>query len=152
MKGFKPTFLFLSICCFLFLTSCVVKDSPAPGCVDFLLFAPMGGCNGKTILTDLTLEGFPECIQVTVNNCNGGILEVQNNCSETLILGNLEIPPGESFNLDIQPGTDGGFDLVRTPSNFSDYSPSKDQTINIVGHIGNQAISITLIKTAPLCK
>jgi hypothetical protein len=112
----------------------------------------MGGCNGKTILTDLTLEGFPECAQVTVNNCNGGVLKVQNGCSEALILDNLEIPSGESFNLDIQPGTDGGFDLVRTPSNFSDYSPLEDQIIQFTGSFGDQTISMTFLKTAPLCK
>jgi hypothetical protein len=112
----------------------------------------MGGCNGKTILTDLTLEGFPNCIQVSVNNCNGGVLEVHNNCSETLILGNLEIPPGESFNLDILPTSDGSFDLVRTPSNFSDYSPTEDQTIVISGHIGDRSLSLSLTKTAPLCE
>jgi hypothetical protein len=152
MKTIRPFFFILLTCGLFMLTSCIVKDSPAPGCVEYLLFAPMGGCNGKTILTDLTLEGFPECIVVTVNNCNGGVLNVQNDSSKALTLGNLEIPAGESFNLDVQPDSDGGFVLVRIPSNFSNYSPTTDQTIQITGAIGDQALTISLTKTAPLCE
>jgi len=152
MKSFQRTILFFSLCSLLFLTGCIVKDSPAPGCVEYIGFSPIGGCNGKTIITDLTLEGFPECVQMTINNCNGGVLEVQNDCSETLILGKLEIPPGESFNLDVQTVSDGGFVLVRTPSNFSNYTPGTDQSVQITGTIGNQTLSMFFLKTAPLCE
>jgi hypothetical protein len=152
MKTIRPFYFILLTCGFFIITGCIVKESPAPGCVEYLLIAPMGGCSGKTILTDLELEGFPECAKVTVNNCNGGVLAVQNDCSEALSLSNFEIAPGESFNLDVQPDSDGGFVLVRTPSNFSDYSPSEDQFIEIIGTIGDQALTISLTKTAPLCK
>lgn len=151
MKTIRLFFLILFICVLFLLTSCIVKDSPAPGCIEYIGFAPIGGCNGKTILTDLTLKGFPECIQVSVNNCNGGVLEVQNNCSEVLTLATLKIPSGESFNLDIQPASESGFDLVRTPSNFSNYIPTTDQTIEITGSIGDGSLFLSLIKTAPLC-
>jgi len=152
MKTIPPSHRILFIGLLFLLTGCIIKDSPAPGCVEYIGFAPMGGCNGKTILTDLTLEGFPECVQVTLNNCNGGVLEVQNDCSEILILSNLEIPPGESVNLDIKPAADGEFELIRIPSNFSDYSPTTDQSIKITGSIGDQALTISLTKTAPLCE
>ena len=152
MKTIRPFYFILLTCGLFILTSCIVKDSPAPGCVEYLLIAPMGGCNGKTILTDLELEGFPECAKVTVNNCNGGVLAVQNECSEALSLSNFEIPPGESFNLDVQPDSDGGFVLVRTPSNFSDFTPTTDQTIQITGAIGDQTLAMAFLKTAQLCE
>jgi hypothetical protein len=152
MKTIRPFYFILLICGLFLLTSCIVKDSPAPGCVEYLLIAPMGGCSGKTILTDLELEGFPECAKVTVKYCNGGVLEVQNECSEALSVSNFEVAPGESVSLDVQPAEDGGFELVSIPSNFSDYSPSEDQFIEIIGTIGDQALTISLTKTAPLCK
>jgi hypothetical protein len=67
-------------------------------------------------------------------------------------LSNFEIAPGESVSLDVQPAEDGGFELVSIPSNFSDYNPSEDQFIKIIGTIGDQALTISLTKTAPLCK
>ena len=152
MKTIRTLHRILFIGLLFLLTGCIIKDSPAPGCVEYIGFAPMGGCSGKTILTDLTLEGFPECVAVTLNNCNGGVLEVQNDCSESLTLSNLEIPPGESVSLDIKPAADGGFELIRTPSNFSDYSPTTDQSIKITGSIGDQALFMSFLKTASLCE
>ena len=152
MKIIRPEFLIIITCGLFLLTNCVVKDSPAPGCVEYLHIAPMGGCNGKTIITDLELEGFPECAKVTVNNCNGGVLAVRNDCAIILNLENMALQSGEAMTLDFQPTMDGNFELKRIPSNFSDYSPSEDQFIEIIGSIGDQAISFSLTKTAPLCE
>jgi len=152
MKNIHPVFLIIITCGLFLLTSCIINDSPAPGCVEYLLIAPMGGCNGKTIITDLELEGFPECAKVTVNNCNGGVLEVINDCTETFTLSNFEVAPGESVSLDIQPAEGDSFDLIRIPSNFSDYTPPEDQFIKFIGSIGDQTLTISLTKTAPLCE
>jgi len=152
MKTIRPLYFFLFMCGLFLLTGCIIKDSPAPGCVEYLLFAPIGGCNGKTIITDLELEGFPDCAQVTVNNCNGGVLEVQNDCSIILTLENIALQSGETMTFDIQPTMDGSFELIRIPSNFSDFTPAEDQIIEIAGSIGDQVISLSLTKTAPLCE
>ena len=71
----------------LVLAGCIVtKDSPAPGCRETLGFAPVGGCLGKTVILDLDVEPEVECLAIGVNNCNGGVLEVRNACSEALVL------------------------------------------------------------------
>jgi hypothetical protein len=80
----------LLVCAFLTVTlagGCLVKnDSPAPGCVEYWGPAPMGGCFGKTAILDLKVEPQTECLEIAVNNCNGGILEVSNACAEMLVL------------------------------------------------------------------
>jgi len=152
MKQVKIGILLIILSFLLLLSACIIKDSPAPGCIEYVGFAPMGGCNGKTIITDLVLEGFPECVQVSVNNCNGGVLEVQNNCSETLKLNGVEIPADSSDSLDIWPAADDRFELIKISSNFSDFSPSTDQRIEIIGSLDHHTVRLAFIKTAPLCE
>ena len=75
----------------LLLSGCIVtKGSPAPGCVESIGLPMSGGCFGKTVILDLTVEPENECLVITANNCNGGVLEVENSCPETLVLGGVE--------------------------------------------------------------
>jgi hypothetical protein len=152
MKHIKIGILLTILGPLLLLSGCIVKDSPAPGCIEYIGFAPVGGCNGKTIITDMVLEGFPECVQVRVNNCNGGVLEVNNSCSQSLLLDGIEIPAGASYSVDIQPTNDGKFELVPVPSNFSEFIGLTDQNIEITDSVGDQNLLLTFIKTAPLCE
>ena len=66
------------------------RDSPAPGCAGSGGF---GGCAGKTVILDLQVENAPACLTIRVNNCNGGILDVNNQCDEAAILGGPEALP-----------------------------------------------------------
>ena len=131
---------------------CVVKDSPAPGCVKYWPFAPMGGCFGKSIIKDLKVEPPIDCLAIEVNNCNGGILGVSNSCSETFVLGGVEIGPSEyNVGLDVLDQEDGRYLLTRTASNFSDYIPEEDELIELVGTLGEQKIRVSYTKTKKLC-
>ena len=105
------------IVCTLILSGCIVKDSPAPGCVQSIGLPLAGGCFGKTAIVDLKVAG-PECVVVEANNCNGGILEIRNSCPDTLQLSGMEILPSSSVSLDVIE-TEGGFMLTETDSNFS---------------------------------
>ncbi len=69
----------------------VVEDSPAPGCVKRLGISPIGGCFGKTAILDLVVEPENACLSIGVNNCNGGVLEVRNECQTALVLGGVRI-------------------------------------------------------------
>ncbi len=136
----------------LLLSGCiVVKDSPAPGCVETVGFPTMGGCFGTTAILDLTVEPENECLEITVNNCNGGILEVRNNCGEELFLGGVRVPPSDSVSLDVVEENDA-HSLIETYSNFSEYVPATDQSIEVSGTLGSQEIKVTFTKTARLCE
>ena len=147
----------LTICILLMLLSavagCVVEDSPAPGCIKYLFgCAPTGGCFGKSVITDLKVEPAIDCLTIEVNNCNGGILEVSNNCDEPFVLGGVEIGPSEyNVGLDVLGKEDGLYLLTVTYSNFSDYIPQENELIELVGTLGDQKVRVSYIKTKELC-
>ena len=132
---------------------CVVKHSPAPGCDKYLFgCAPMGGCFGKSVITDLKVEPAVDGLAIEVNNCNGGILEVSNACDEPFVLGGVEIGPSErNVGLDVLGKEDGRYLLTYTGSNFSDYIPEEDELIELVGTLGSQEVRVSYIKTKKLC-
>jgi hypothetical protein len=131
---------------------CMVKtDSPAPGCVEYWGPASIGGCFGTTAILDLEVDPQLDCLEITVNNCNGGILEVSNTCAEILALGQITIHPGErhvGLDLDRQ---NGQHVLISVDSNFSEYVPSEDELVAIRGMLGRREVKISFVKTKELC-
>jgi hypothetical protein len=114
--------------------------------------SPIGGCFGKSVITDLKVEPAIDCLTIEVNNCNGGILEVTNNCDETFVLGGVEITPQEyNVGLDVLGKEDGLWVLTKTGSNFSDYIPQEDELIELVGTLGDQEVRVSYTKTKKLC-
>ena len=111
----------------------------------------MGGCFGKTAILDLTIEPETECLVVKANNCNGGVLEVDNFCHETLILDGVEIPASGHVSLDVIE-KNGAHSLIETGGNFSNYVPEESKSIVITGKLGNQQVSLAFTKTEPLCE
>ena len=135
------------------VSSCgVKKDSAAPGCIEYRGFAGMGGCQGKTAILDLSLEPASDCLQITVNNCNGGVLEVDNECAAPFLIAGAEIPAGEhNVSLDLAIDPAGDEQLVPIASNFSDYAPDEDRPVSMQGTMGDQVFTLSFTKTAPLC-
>jgi hypothetical protein len=135
----------------LVLVGCiVVKDSPAPGCIQTIGFHPAGGCFGKTVIMDLSVEPQYECLDIAANNCNGGVLTVYNDCTEAFTLGGVTIAPGDRENLDIVK-ENGEHALVGVSSNFSDYVPETDESVQLTGILGSQEVQVVFSKTGPLC-
>ena len=135
----------------LLLSGClVVSDSPAPGCIEYVGFPASGGCFGTTAILDLEVNPEENCLDITVNNCNGGILEVYNECSEPFVLGGVTIAPGDNVGLDVVQ-TGSRHTLVEVYSNFSDYAPQVDERVQLTGTLGNREIQVAFTKTAPLC-
>jgi hypothetical protein len=135
------------------LAGCIVTvDSPAPGCRKYIGVVPMGGCSGKTAILDLEVEPEPACLTIQVNNCNGGVLEVHNACSEMLVLGGVEIPASTSVGLDVAGKQETGYSLTRAGGNFSTYTPDEDERIELTGVLGSVAIKVTFTKTKQLCE
>jgi hypothetical protein len=136
----------------LLLGGCiVVKDSPAPGCIEYIGFPMAGGCYGKTAILDLSVDPEEECLDITANNCNGGILEVHNGCNEAFVLGGVTIAPGDRAGLDVtEEGNEHS--LVEVSSNFSEYIPESDERVQIAGTLGSRAVWVTFTKTGKLCE
>jgi hypothetical protein len=134
------------------LAGCMVKkDSPAPACIQYWGPSPMGGCFGTTAILDLEVEPQLECLEITVNNCNGGILEVSNTCAEALALGQIAIHPGERYvGLDVDR-QNGQHVLITVDSNFSLYVPEEDEFVEIQGMLGGREVRISFLKTKELC-
>ncbi|MCP4540383.1 MAG: hypothetical protein GY832_24865 [Chloroflexi bacterium] len=150
-KSKKTVLLVVGIQVVVLLSCIVVKDSPAPGCVETVGIGMMGGCSGRTVILDLTVEPENECLEVTVNNCNGGVLEVRNNCVDGLLLDRVKVPPSGSVSLDVVE-EDGTHSLIETYSNFSEHVPTTDQSIEMAGMLGSQEIKVSFTKTAELCE
>lgn len=130
---------------------CVVKDSPAPGCIQTIGFPSMGGCFGKTAIVDLQVVSAPDCVQVKINNCNGGVLDVRNDCADPVRLGSVEIQPADSVILDMVE-TGEALELIEISSNFSQYKPGSNRKIEFEGLVGEQMFRLTFTKTGPLCE
>jgi len=139
------------ILCMLILSGCIVKDSPAPGCIESIGIPSAGGCFGKTAIVDLEVLSAPECVVVEANNCNGGVLEIRNTCDEAIQLEGIEILPSRLMSLDMKEA-EGSIEVLETDSNFSQYIPDVDERIEITGVVGNQTIKLAFTKTKPLCK
>jgi hypothetical protein len=153
----RPGRLTLGLLTWAFLTTMLVggcmvkKDSPAPACIEYWGLSPMGGCFGTTAILDLELEPQLECLEMVVNNCNGGIVEVSNNCAETLVLGQVTVPPGDrNVGLDVAK-QNGEHVLVSVDSNFSQYVPEADELVKIHGMLGEREVRISFVKTKSLC-
>ena len=145
----------LLVCAFLTVMlagGCTVKkDSPAPACIEYWGPSPIGGCFGTTAILDLKVEPQLECLEITVNNCNGGILEVSNTCAEMLALSQITIHPGERHvGLDVDK-QNGEHVLIMVDSNFSLYVPEEDQLVELQGMLGAQEVKISFLKTKELC-
>jgi len=148
----KPLVYIALVSLALSLSGCiVVKDSPAPGCVESIGFPMAGGCFGKTAILDLAVEPEVECLDVDVNNCNGGVLEVRNGCDDTLVLGGVEVSPADYVSLDLVE-EDGGYGLADVSGNFSDHVPDADTKVELAGTLGTQEIRLAFTKTAKLCE
>jgi hypothetical protein len=111
----------------------------------------IGGCFGKTVILDLTVEPEIACLSIAVNNCNGGVLEVQNRCGELLVIEGAEMPADEYLILDVAR-ENGRYVPLVTNTNFSDYIPAVDEQVEMMGQLGGQEIKLSFIKTAALCE
>jgi len=138
----KPTVSIIVILLVLLLSSCIVtEDSPAPGRIRSIGLPTMGGCFGKTAILGLTVEPENKCSAITVNNCNGGVLEVVNSCQETLVLDGVEISSSDHVSLDVIEEDDGTTSVNDVGGNFSDYVPEENKSITITGLLGSQEIN-----------
>jgi len=123
-------------------------ESPAPGCRQSF---GMGGCNGKTIIKDVTFEPRIDCLVISGDNCNGGILDVHNDCDEDLTINDHVVPAGKFTSFDVIKDAEGQYDLVVIDHNISIFIPEQDMPLTFEANLGEQQIDIHFVKSAPYC-
>jgi len=111
----------------------------------------MGDCFGKTAILNVAVEPAVDCLQVEGDNCNGGLPDIRNHCSEDLVLANVTAPAGEYSSLDVVREADGSFSLKAVDYNFSEFKPEEEPALSFTGLISSQEITFSFTKTAPLC-
>jgi len=127
------------------------EDLP-PGCVKQL--GP-GGCLGKSRIESIAVSPALSCLHLAVNNCNGGVVTVQNECTSSFVLGEIKIDvkamaPKDSIEL--FRNASGAVKAKFSSGNFASYSPAKDDRLSIEGKVGNVNVRIQYTKTKPLCE
>ena len=79
-------------------------------------------------------------------------MTVDNLRNETLVLGGVEISPGERHrNLDIAGRKGDTHLLTRIGSSFAEYIPAVDESIEVLGTLGDQQVKVSFTKTKELC-
>jgi len=138
----------------MFLPKMTIRDSPAPGCIIRTGGPTFGGCNGKTIITNVNFDA-PSCFGAKASNCNGGVLEIFNRCKESVWLGDLEVLPltnVRSFpTIEFIKDETGNIKAQYTEGNYASYIPEQNETLSITGRIGEQQITISYMKSKKLC-
>ena len=136
-----------------YLSGCVItKESPAPGCIEYVGVPIAGGCFGRTVILDIQVEPEIECLEARANNCNGGVFEIINDCDEEVFLEGFRIAPSSRITFDVAESEDGNFSFTEIWTNFSEYIPEEDTTVKMNGSMNDQEIMITFLKTKALCE
>ena len=99
---------------------------------------------------DLAVVPHVECLAISANNCNGGVLTITNSCAKPLSLGGVEIGPQERESLDVVE-RDGQYALAPARGNVAVYLPQQDEPVKITGHLSEMKLTVTFTKTGPLC-
>lgn len=137
--------ILLVVILLIFISGCI---NPAPGCQKQIGF---GGCFGKTIIKNLKVKPPIECLEIRANNCNGGVLEVNNFCNKSVSIDGLEIDPNSGYiYLGVKRENDG-YSMVYLSDNSTVYIPEKDEKIEINGSFQGRNFIITFTKTKNLC-
>lgn len=126
-------------------------NSEAPGCTRVLFGISAGGCSGTTVIRDVQIEPQIECLKkVAANNCNGGMLEFSNFCEKALIFGDVAINDYVN-SLDVIRDDAGNWIAVESTGNFTQEIVEKDTRITLNGTLGDQEVTLSFTKSAPLC-
>lgn len=116
----------------------------------FFLTSISGGCFGKTSITNVKLSKNIDCLIIKVNNCNGGIFEVTNNCKTDVFIGETKFPYDATtkgnFSFDITRDDDTKFSAVTSHGNFAIYKPDFADQIQINIKVGNEESTLSFTK------
>lgn len=130
------------------------EEEYAPGCSQ-PTGAP-GGCFGKNIIKNAKLSNSISCLDIKVNNCNGGIFEIVNTCKDNIYINEKTLVKKEDsffnyFYFDLGRDEQGTLWPYIREDSFSVYKPSEDDNISIQIKAGEKTATLSYTKTKPLC-
>lgn len=119
-------------------------ETDTPGCGG----GPGGitGCMGKSAIRDISVAPAVECLEVSANNCNGGVLAIDNKCSDDLEIGGITVPAGEYKLIEFVRNGSGELFVVELLGNPTTYVPEGEDTLSATGNLGGQEITISCLK------
>jgi len=142
----KIAFLILIFLVFLIIYSQrekETKDDFAPGCEGK---GGITGCLGKSGIKDIKV-GLPvDCLHVKANNCNGGVLGIENRCTADLFLRDVIIPQNSYQLIEFIRDSNGSVVVLAPKGNFDSYNPLDEDTLSVRGLLGDLPLVITYTK------
>jgi len=127
-----------------------VKIEGAPGCGGK---GGLTGCQGASYITDIKVEPAVDrmggCLKVHANNCNGGMLGIENRCDNDLKLGGKIIPANSYKLIEFVRNKEREILVIEPEGNFDSYNPENEDVLTAEGTwliIGEQDITISYTK------
>lgn len=144
-RYFYGVILVLAVVGLIFISGCINEtDSEAPGCGSAGIVPT--GCLGKSTIKDVKIEPPVECLKLRANNCNGGVLGIENRCSEDLEIGG-KIIYADSYKLvEFVRDQEGKKFVIEPPGNFDSYNPEDEDLLSVNGTLGEKEVTISYVK------
>ncbi len=129
------------------LSGCLWDDgveSNTPGCDGD---GGIGGCLGKSFIRDVAVTPTRDCLAVKANNCNGGVLRVDNNCADALNFEGFSVPAGSWTFVEIveAPATIGMF-AIELKGNVACLVPESGASLSASASLGGEELIISYYK------
>lgn len=85
-----------------------------------------------------------------MNNCNGGVVDIRNNCVEDFKMGEVVIGPDKAGSMELHR-IKGKVEALRAQGNYASYFPGQHETLEATGLLGKTKIKIGYKKSKKLC-
>tara|TARA_Y100000031_G_C8149699_1_gene351734 strand:+ start:106 stop:603 length:498 start_codon:yes stop_codon:yes gene_type:complete len=104
------------------------------------------GCLGKSGIKDIKIEPATLCLNIKANNCNGGVLGVENKCDSDLKLNDIIVPANKYQLIEFARDSNGKVVVLAPKGNFDSYNPEDQDTLSYQGKLGELSLTITYTK------
>ncbi|MCK4319133.1 hypothetical protein KAW38_01015 [Candidatus Micrarchaeota archaeon] len=144
-KIINPFLVVLTFSFFL-ISGCIDDrtETGAPGC-DGGGWVPTG-CLGKSLIKNITVEPAVACLKVDANNCNGGILGIENKCDVDFKIGGQTIYAHSYQTVEFVRNAEGEIFVIEPHGNFDSYNPEDEDFLSFKGTLGEEEITISYLK------
>ncbi len=144
MKSFS---IFVGVFLLVFLSGCIIKNSPAPGCIKYWPVRPIGGCFSRFAIINTRIEPPIDCIKLEINNCNPPLkIRLINNCKEDVYVQGEKIPyEVESCYIPLQIyylAKDLQGNVVLTESRVC---LKRNENVSVTGFVGEEQFKVSCV-------
>ncbi len=116
----------------------------APGCEGAGIVPT--GCLGKSVIKDINAQPTFECLKLDANNCNGGILGIENRCDTDLEIGGKTVHANSYKGIEFVRNREGKIFVTEPGGNVDTYNPEDEDLLSVKGKLGEKEITISYTK------